>query len=355
MTIAEMDVALAEPVAAALADAIRRSDTGYFGGSQGLGEAFAEFSRDRWGWVVDPNRLKAVTDVGVGAVELLRRLGANRKKVAFSPPVYPPFFDWVREAGGTLAEVPLARDGASWRLDLDALDAAFAGGIAAYILCNPHNPVGRVHRRQELERLVQSARRHGVAIVSDEIHAPLALDPDGFTPLLALDAAADVGYALVSASKGWNLAGLKCAAVVTASSQTAAVVDGFPPDTQWRVGQLGVIGSVAAYRSGAGWLDALIVELRRKRDLLADLIDTELPGVVWDRPEAGYLAWLDCSGVFPQLDARDEFLRAGVALEPGARFGGSAGEFVRLNFATSDDVLEEAVARMSRAVGQRRA
>jgi cystathionine beta-lyase len=351
LTVAEMDFDLAAPVAEALQEAIGRSDAGYAMPGPGLGRALAGFAGRRWDWEIDPASVTAVTDVGVGVVELLRLLARPGDAVVISPPVYPPFFDWVREAGARLLEVPLAHDAAGWRLDLAALEAAFAAGPAAYVLCNPHNPAGRVHTAGELGALVRLARAHQVTVISDEIHGPLMLPGATFTPLLTVPGAADVAVSVLSASKAWNLAGLKCAAVVTAAPRMAALAGRFPPDTRWRVGHLGVIATVAAFTAGEPWLDRLLATLGHRRDLLAGLLRQRLPMLSWDPPEATYLAWLDCTALGPGNQARDLFLERGrVALEPGLRFGAVGSGYARLNFATSSDILDQATARMAASV-----
>jgi cystathionine beta-lyase len=350
LTVAEMDFDLAPAVSAALREAIERSDTGYAVPAPELGQALAGFAASRWDWQLEPAAVSATPDVGVGMVELLRVLTRPGDTVLFSPPVYPPFYHWVDEAGARLREVPLARDGAGWRLDLPALDRAFADGAAAYLLCSPHNPVGRVHSPDELAELVRLAGRHRVRVLADEIHAPLVLPGAPFTPLLTLPGAAEVAVSLMSASKAWNLAGLKCAAIVTGSATMAEAVGRLPPDAPWRVGHLGVIATVAAYTEGVDWLDQLLATLDRRRSQLAGLLADRLPSLRWQPPEATYLAWLDCTALGPGDTARERFLDAGrVALEPGLRFGAAGAGHVRLNFATSVEILDEAVARMAMA------
>ncbi len=351
LTVAEMDFPLAAPIAASLREAVGRSDTGYAMAVPELGRAIACFAASRWKWEVDPAAVAAVTDVGVGVVELLRVLTRPGDGVVISPPVYPPFFDWVSEAGGRLLEVPLRRDPAGWRLDLAALEAAFAAHPAAYVLCNPHNPVGRAHTPGELAALVRLARMYRVTIVSDEIHGPLVLPGATFTPLLTVPGAAEIAVSVMSASKAWNLAGLKCAAVVSASPGMAAVVDRFPPDIRWRIGHFGVIASVAAFTAGEPWLDQVLATLDRRRTLLAALLRERLPMLGWHPPEATYLAWLDCSAVGPDDQARERFLDHGrVALEPGLRFGAIGSGYARLNFATSSEILDQATRRMAQSV-----
>jgi cysteine-S-conjugate beta-lyase len=350
LTVAEMDFALAEPVAQAMREAVGRSDTGYAMATPDLGRALAGFAASRWNWDIDPASVTAVTDVGVGVVELLRLLARPGDSVVISPPVYPPFFDWVPEAGARLLEVPLAHDGAGWRLDLAALETAFATHPAAYVLCNPHNPVGRVHTPGDLAALVRLARIYQVTLVSDEIHGPLVLPGATFTPLLTVPGAAEVAVSVLSASKAWNLAGLKCAAVVTAAPRMAALVDRLPPDTRWRIGHFGVLAAVAAFTDGGSWLDQLLATLDHRRALLAGLLRQRLPMVAWHPPEATFLAWLDCGALGPDDQARELFLDRGhVALEPGLRFGAAGRGHVRLNFATSTDILDQATARMAAA------
>jgi cystathionine beta-lyase len=348
--VAEMDFALAPPVAAALHDAIELSDTGYPVAQPVLGEALAKFAADRWGWRVDPGSVTAVADVGVGVVEIVRALGRRGDPVVFCPPVYPPFFDWVPEAGSRIVEVPLARTAGGWRLDLPALRRAFAAGPAAFVLCNPHNPVGRAHDAEELAEVVRLAAAYGVTVVSDEIHAPLVLPGAAFTPLLTVPGAAEVAVSVVSASKAWNLAGLKCASVVTGSPAMAAVVDRFPAETAARVGHLGVLASVAAYTEGVAWLDRLLVTLDDRRTRLGRLLLERLPMLSWQPPDATYLAWLDCAALGGGDQARKLFLDQGrVALEPGSRFGSAGADFVRFNFATSPEILDAATAQMAAA------
>src|ERR1700759_5654002 len=351
LPVAEMDVNLAPPIAAALTAAVQRSDTGYGHAIPDLGRAVAGFAARRWNWDVDSTQVTAVTDVGVGVVELLRVLTRPGDSVAISPPVYAPFFDWVPESGARLLEVPLAHRPDGWRLDLDALERAFATHPAAYVLCNPQNPVGRVHSADELAALVRLARLYRVTLISDEIHGPLVLPGATFTPLLTVPGAAEVAVTVLSASKAWNLAGLKCAAVVTASPKLAAAVDRFPPDTRWRVGHLGVLATVAAYTEGAAWLDDLLVTLDQRRAQLSHLLATQLPQVTWHPPEATFLAWPNCSAIGPDDPARSQFLDRGrVALEPGLRYGAIGGGYVRLNFATSAAILDDSVARMATAL-----
>ncbi|MBL7256785.1 MalY/PatB family protein [Paractinoplanes lichenicola] len=347
--VAEMDYEPAPPVSEVLRAAVTRGDLGYYAPGPELGKAFAGFAGRHWGWEVDPARVSPVTDVGVGVVEVLRQLIRHGEPVAISPPVYPPFFDWVPEAGGRVLEVPL-RDN---RLDLAALEAAFATHPAAYVLCNPQNPVGRVHTADELAELARLARLYRVPIISDEIHAALVLPGATFTPMLTVPGAAEIAIAVVSASKAFNLAGLKCAALVTASPAMARVVDGLVVEVGERTGHLGALAGVAAFTDGDPWLASLIGTLAARREQLGALLAAELPALSWIPPEATFLAWLDASALGRDAQPRDHFLHEGrVALEPGPRFGAAGSGYVRLNYATSPEILAEAVRRMSAAVSR---
>jgi cystathionine beta-lyase len=348
LTVAELDFDLAPPVKAALRRAIETSDTGYSAAVPDLGSAYARFAKDRWDMAVDPEAVTAVTDVGVGVVELLRVLTRPGDSVVISPPVYPPFFDWAPEATARLHEVPLTGE---FRLDLGALERAFVTRPAVYVLCNPHNPVGRVHTAGELAALIRLARIYRVTVVSDEIHAPLVLPGATYTPILTVPGAAEVAVSVVSASKAFNLAALKCGAVVTGSRRMAEVVGRFPPDARWRTGHFGVLASVAAFTDGGPWLDQLLATLDARRTQLGELLAARLPQLRWQPPEATYLAWLDTSAVGPDDTARELFLERGrVALEPGLRFGAAGAGHVRLNFGTSAEIIDEATARMAAAL-----
>ena len=352
LTVAEMDFALAPPVAAALREASSDPMSATRRPALSSAEALAGFAGRRWNWDFDPAAVTAVTDVGVGVVELLRLLTRAGDAVAISPPVYPPFFDWVAEAGTRSSRCP-------WHCDRDRMasgpgraGSAFATRPAAYVLCNPHNPVGRVHAPDELAALVELARSYRVPIVSDEIHAPLVLPGATFTPVLTVPGAAEVAVSVLSASKAWNLAGLKCAAVVTAPPAWRPWPARLPPDARWRIGHFGVISTVAAFTAGEPWLDQLLADPRSAAALLGDLLRQRLPMLTWHPPEATFLAWLNCAALGADDRARERFLEHGrVALEPGLRFGAAGSGYARLNFATSPDILDQATARMARSAG----
>jgi hypothetical protein len=224
--IAEMDYDLAEPVAAALRAAVDRSDCGY-PTLDGIGETFAAFAAARHGWTVDPGRVHLVPDVMAGFDAIVALATEPGDGVVINPPVYPPFFQHIGFARRRVAEVPLVREGGRWELDFAGLEAAFAAGARAYLLCNPHNPTGRVFSTADLDRIGSLAEQYGVLVLADEIHAPLTLPGARHTPFVSLGgAAAEHGVTLASASKAFNVAGLKGAVAVAGLFLAAACVFG---------------------------------------------------------------------------------------------------------------------------------
>lgn len=348
--VAETDFPLAPPIQDALMAAIRNSDTGYTPPTSELPEAFAGFADARWGWTVDPAQVWTTTDVGVAIVETLRRMTKPGDGVIINPPVYFPFFDLVAESGARVVEVPLAGGiDSGWSLDLDGIEEAFEAGARAYLLCNPHNPVGRAHSAEELRAVAELAAKYGATVVSDEIHGPLTYPDSQFTPFLSVsDAAREVGVCVTAASKAWNLAGLKCAIMVTAGKSKEAVVGSMPDEVYWRTSLLGLKASVAGYRDGGEWLDGIIASLDANRRLFATLLDSQLPGVKYRMPQATYLAWLDFTALGWGEDPAAHILEhAKVALSNGPPFGTQGNGFARLNLACAPDTLTEAVARLS--------
>ena len=350
--VAEMDYPLAEPIADALIAAVKRSDTGYIGPDDEVQRAFATFAERHWGWTVQPDRVTTTTDVSVVIVEALRLVIRRGDGVVITPPVYPPFFDLVPEAGGRVVEVPLVDDDPLGpRLDLDGIEKAFAGGARAFLLCNPHNPVGRVHSADELRTVAELAERYGVAVVSDEIHAPLTHSDATFTPFLAVsEAARRHGIAAHSASKTWNLAGLKCALMVTAHETMTARTATLPKEVEVRTSLFGRIATTAAFIHGDDWRAGMLAAVEGGRSRLVRLLGEHLPQVVFREPHASYLAWLDFRGLGWGDDPSGYALEAAkVALVRGTEFGTQGRGFARLNFACSPAVLTEAIQRLAAA------
>jgi cysteine-S-conjugate beta-lyase len=348
-TVAEMDFPLAPEITAALHAAIDRHDLGYTPPSgTRLPAAFAGFARRRLGWTVDQDQITLVPDVMAGLIELCRVLVEPGEQVAFFTPAYPPFFDELPQAQVHLVQLPLEPDGVI--VDLE-LEAALAGGVRALVLTNPHNPTGRVLSRPDLEQIAELCDSFGCWVLADEIHAPLVLKGATHTPWLEVsDAARERGIALTSASKAFNVAGLKTALMITASDRAREAVGRVPSLTD-RVGLLGVIAAEAAFTFGDRWLDAVRDQLTANRQVLGDLLAAQLPKINWSPPGASYLAWLDCRALGLSDNPSETFLQRGrVALSRGLDYGREGAGFVRLNFGTSSEHVTDAVHRMARAM-----
>jgi cysteine-S-conjugate beta-lyase len=343
--VAEMDTPLAEPITKALAAAVARGDTGYAHPGR-LPEAFAAFAARRYGWTPDPARMLVMPDVMRAVAEILAVTSEPGDGVVVNTPVYPPFFSVVDITGRRVVASPLARGGdGRYALDLDALDRDLGRpDVRVYLLCNPHNPTGLVAGRDELAAVAGIAERHGVVVVADEIHAPLTYPGVSHTPFATV---AGSGIALVSASKAWNLPGLKAALAVAGGDTDWARLAAVPIEATFGTGLFGVISGEAAFTDGEPWLDALMAGLDENRRLLADLLDRHLPGTGYVRPDATFLAWLDLSTLGLGDDPAAEMLHHGVALANGPAFGEPGRGYARLNFATSPELLTEAVRRMA--------
>lgn len=354
--VAEMDFGVAPPIAEALHRAV---DDGLFGYlpealSAGMSAACADWQRAAYGWNVAAERIHPIADVLKGlevAIEHYSRPGAP---IILPTPAYMPFLTVPKALGRDIIEVPLLfRDG-RYGLDLEGLDRAFAAGGGLLILCNPYNPVGRVFERAELEALSRIVDRQGGRVFSDEIHSPLVYAGARHIPYASISAVA-AGHTLTatSASKAWNLPGLKCAQLIIGNDADAAVWEKVGPMASHGASNLGVIANTVAYSAGRGWLQEVLAYNDGNRRELAALIAEYLPGVRYTMPEGTYIAWLDCRGLGLNVSPAEFFReKAGVALTDGASCGAPGDGFVRLIFATPRPILRQAVRQMAAALAR---
>ncbi len=352
LPVAEMDFASAPAIKAALLDMVERSDTGYLGPFPELFDAFAKFSNQRWGWQPDVKQMRIATDVGVGIVELMRVLIKPGDKVMLNSPVYENIWRWINEVDATTVDTPLIEIDLNYKLDLDAIEREYKNGVKIHILCHPHNPVGVIFDKKQLASLAELAKRYQVVVLSDEIHAPLSYDAKSFTPFLAVsEVAKEVGVIITSASKSFNLAGLKCAVIITQSTALAERINKMPPAVTWRASLFGAVASTAAYTQSSDWLDGLLITLDKNRKLVDDLIQSMLPGVRYRIPDFGYLAWLDMTSLGLGEDPAARILEKGkVALNGGVLYGPKHKNFVRLNFGTSAELITEGFNRITKCL-----
>lgn len=346
--VAEMDFPLAEPIARALHAAIDRSDTGYRS-ADGLAEALADYADATWGWAIPRERVVAIPDVLTGVAQAITMLTEPGEGVVINPPVYAPFFSTIREiTGRTVVEVPLTLSDDRYSLDLDGLADAFARPeVTAYLLCSPHNPTGTVPSRDELLAISALAHECGVAVIADEIHAPLTMPGVTHTPYLSVAPSDARAISLIAASKAWNLAGLKCAQMVGTDLTADVISRRLPLEVTYGTGHLGVIAAVAAYREGGPWLEQVRGILDGNRRLLGQLLAEHVPGAVYVAPEASYLAWIGLPG-WGDDPALRILKEARVALNRGPTFGPGGDGHVRMNLATSPAILTQIVERIGR-------
>ena len=354
--VADMDFAVAEPIRRVVQHAVDISDFVYpvHPAPTDLPELFAARARARFGWELEPGRVEILTDVMQGVYVGLQQLSQPGEGVVVQTPIYAPFLRSVKETGRRLAENPLVLGPRGYELDADGFRRA-AAGARILLLCHPHNPTGRVFRRAELETMAEAVLANDLAVVSDEIHADLVHGDERFVPFASLSPEiAARTLTLSSASKAFNIAGLRCAVAVFGSDELRRRFLAVPRHVRGGINILGIEATRAAWRHGQPWLDAARAYLRGNRDLVARAVAATLPGVVHHPPEATYLAWLDCRALGLEPSPFRFFLeRAKVALSDGATFGAPGAGFVRLNFATSRSLVTEALERMAKALAER--
>lgn len=349
--VAEMDTDVAGPVQDAVVAAVRRGEVGYPAG-RAYPAALASYAADVWGWSLDPDTIRHTTDVMTGMAHLAELVTPADGVLVIPTPVYPPFLGLPAITHRAVRLVPLTPAG---RLDVDAVAGAFAairreGRAPTLLLSNPHNPTGVAHLRTELAGVAVAAAEHGARVVVDEIHAPLVQPGTVFTPYLSVPGS-ERAYAVHSASKAFNLPGLKAALIVPGAAAVDELTAGLPAMLDYSASSIGILAHAVALSEGREWLAAHLRGLAENRTVLGDLLADQLPAVSWRPPEATYLAWLDCRALGLADDPAEVFLARGkVALNSGAEFGPGGEGHVRLNFATAPSILAEAVSRIRTAV-----
>ena len=347
LPVAEMDFEIAKPIRDVLSEMIKGSDTGYLGPIPELGINLAKFAKARWGWEIDPEQVFTATDVGVGMVEMARTVVSAGDLIMINSPVYHNMNNWIAELKCKSYDAPLTKDGLHYTIDLAAIERGYAAGVKAHFLCSPHNPVGTVFSRDELAALAELAKKYDVTVFSDEIHAPLTYKASDFVPFLAVsDTAREVGICVTAASKSWNLAGLKCATIITAHPKQFNRAKSMPMAVHYRASLFGAIASATAYEC-SDWLDSALETMDSNRKFLQKLLVQHLPTVGYRIPDCSYLAWLDLTALGFGENPAEVLLATGkVAVNSGITFGPESGQFVRLNFATSEEIIEEAISRI---------
>jgi cystathionine beta-lyase len=357
--VADMDFPAAEPIQRELRLMLRRGDLGYpiNPAPDGLPTLFCERMQQRFGWNLEPSQIDVMTDVVQGMFVALVAYAEQGEGAVVQTPIYPPFLGALRATRRRLVENPLVPGADRFEIDFDGLERAIDPSTRLFLLCNPHNPSGRAFSRAELERLAELALRHDLIVVSDEIHADLVYPGHEHVVFATLSPeVAARTVTLTSATKAFNVAGLRCSIAAFGSAELKRRFNGSPGGRHVRGGAStpGMLAMEMAWRHSQPWLDHVLGYLRGNRDFLFDFVRERLPGVRCFRPEATYLAWLDCKELGLEPSAQRFFLeRAKVGLNDGATFGTPGEGCVRVNFATSRAILTRILEQMARALEAR--
>ncbi|WP_206066356.1 aminotransferase class I/II-fold pyridoxal phosphate-dependent enzyme [Novosphingobium sp. ERN07] len=356
--VAEMDFGAAPAIKRALKAAIDQESFGYLPANlmDELSDATTQMLARQYNWNVLPEDVHPVQDVLKVLEIAIEHHSRPGSKIIVPTPSYRPFLLFPPMMGREVIEVPMLNESGTYRLDLDGIGRAFEAGGNLLILCNPHNPTGRVFRRDEMEAVCALVDSHGGRVFADEIWAPLAFPPHQHVPYASVSATS-AGHSItaISASKAWNLPGLKCAQVITSN-------DG--DREQWRdlsfmaahgTCNLGAVANIAAYRDGWDWRTDVLAYLQRNAAALGALIAERLPEVRYGEPDGTYVGWLDFRGAAVDGQPAAFFEQeARVRLTDGRHCGADFAGFARFIFATPYPIMELALERMAAALGKQR-
>ena len=355
--VAEMDYGMAPAIEAALHDAIDINMTGYLPPKlvDELGQACSRWQSDQYGWNVPSDRIRPLPDVLSGLEVVVQHFMKPGGKVVMPTPAYMPFLEIPPLFDREIIQVPMPIENGHHVMDLDGLEAAFQAGGELLVLCNPYNPLGRVFTRDELEALCAIVERHNGRVFSDEIHAPLVFAPNHHVPYASIsEAAASHTVTATSASKAWNLPGLKTAQLILCNDADAARWPEICGMVEHRASNMGVIANVAAYNDSREWQTDVLAYLDGNRTLLHDLLAEQIPDMPCTTPEGTYIAWLDARQLGIDGSAADFFRdKAKVALTDGIACGEAGRGHLRFVFATTRPIIEQAVQQMAAALKNR--
>jgi cysteine-S-conjugate beta-lyase len=350
--VADMDFVSAEPIVRALRERVDHVVFGYARYDRELVPAIIERLKRLYGWKVAPEEILFLPGIVPGLNLAFQACTVPGDGVLVQPPVYFHFIDDPLRHERILNDPPLVEKGDTYEIDFDALVASVTSRTKLFLLCNPHNPVGRVFTGPELSRLADICLRHKIVICSDEIHCDLLYPGHRHLPIATLGPeVADRTITLMSPSKTFNIAGLGCAFAIIRNPEIRKQWMKWNHGLVPQVNIMGNVAALAALRGGQEWLDQVLAYLTGNRDFLAEFVKERLPGLRMARMEATYLAWLDCRGTDIPGKASEFFLKkAGVGLNDGAEFGKVGQGFVRLNFACPRQTLVQALERMEGAL-----
>jgi cystathionine beta-lyase len=351
MWVADMDFAVAEPIMQALKNRLEHPLLGYSVAQDRLRQTLVARLADQYGWHIAPEDLVFLPGVEPGVNMALNALVQADSAVVVQTPNYSPLLDAPGNWDLARIDLPFHADADGiYHTDINALQNTLSDA-RCLLLSNPHNPLGKVFERDELRAIGQACVDRDVLIISDEIHADILFDGRKHTPIASLSpeiAARTV--TLMSASKAWNIAGMKTAFAIVQNPELRKRFNRGQRGLVDSVNVLGYEATQAAYSEGGPWLAQVMAYLQDNRDYLAHAIATRFPGISMNLPQSTFLAWLDCSGLCIENPQRFFLEQAKVAMSAGLEFGDDCGQFVRLNFGCPRPMLEEALARMERSL-----
>ena len=351
--VADMDFALAPPIDEFLRAAVANGDAGYPDkeAQSRVLELFVERMHNRFSWDCQHAEVRLLTDVVQGLYIAVQNYSKPGSHVLMQTPIYPPFISSVTDNKRHVLANKLRKGANRFELDLGGIDTNKLANTQLMMICNPHNPSGRVFTRVELEQLAEFALQHDLIVVADEIHSDLIFDDGQHIPFASLnDDIAARTITFNSASKAFNIAGLRVAVAVFGSVELAQRFDSIPEKTFGGLSAFAAQATAIAWSQCDGWLLSVVDYLQRNRDYLTDRLLSSGSPISLRKPEATYLAWLDFSKLDLKEEPHDYFLReAKLALSPGAAFGEEGTHCARINFATSSDILEQATERLLNA------
>jgi len=350
--VADMDFLSPEPVIRALERRVAHGIFGYGLPPDGLRQVVQDRLARLYDWRVEAEAIFFLPGLVAGFNMACRAVGSRGDEVLVEPPIYPPMLTAPTNVGRVRKDVPLVEGEERYERDLEAFESAITGRTSLFILCNPHNPTGRVFERTELERVAEICLRHDVVICSDEIHCDFIYHGQRHAPIAALspEIAAQT-ITLLAPSKTFNIAGLGCSVAVVQNADLRTEFKRAGEGIVPHVNVLGYAAALAAYRDGGAWLDDLLVYLEANRDYVLEYVSAKMPGVECKKPEGTYLAWLDCRDAGLAGNPHQFFLeQARVALNDGADFGVEGEGFARLNFGCPRAILTQALDQMCAAL-----
>lgn len=354
MWVADMDFEVADFIRDALRERVNHPIYGYTYRPKRFYEALASWTFRRHGWEIKANTINFSPGI-VPALNLcVMGMTEPGDKIVVQPPVYFPFFSAVTNHNRELLYNQLVEDNGKYEMDFDHLEEQFRKGVKMFFFCHPHNPVGRVWSREELEQLANLCVRYNVLVISDEVHSDLILFGNGHIPLASLGKEiADLSITCVAPSKTFNLAGLYTSAVIIPNPGLYKKYERILDVVHVGGGSLfGQVAMEAAYTHGDDWLNQLIVYLEKNFQMLTSLLETSIPEITISPLQATYLTWLDFSFLGKNDTELKEFIihKAGLGLNDGPMFGPGGEQHQRLNIATPAKVLKEGIARLVEAV-----